>query len=57
MNAEPRNERELSEAEINHRREAALKRLLAMPPQPKARAMPDASQKKRGRPANFSKKE
>jgi len=45
--------------EIERRREATLKRLLATPPDHKRAAKPDASPKKRGRPpkAGASQKE
>lgn len=42
---------ELSANEIEMRSEATLKRLLAMPPQPKPKNDASASPKKRGRPA------
>jgi hypothetical protein len=42
---------EFSDDEAQRRADATLKRLLATAPQPKTNPMPNASPKKRGRPA------
>jgi hypothetical protein len=41
---------EMSDEDVVRREEAALKRLLATPPQPKPKKDANASQKRRGRP-------
>jgi len=42
---------QLSESEIERRREAGLKRLLGMPPEPRGKSARLEGGKKRGRPA------